>query len=175
MSRGLRLIPIILLVWVLIAFAWRLVQPPDQTIRSQLVNRQVPGFELPPALPGKPGLRSMDIATGEPRLLNIFASWCVPCIGEAPVLEELRGKGVKIDGIAVRDTPGAISAFLQRNGDPYDRIGSDRNSSVQLALGSAGVPETFIIDGNGVIRFQYVGPIGPANVPTILEELEKAR
>ena len=175
MSRGLRLIPIILLVWVLIAFAWRLIQPPDPTIRSQLVNRDVPQFVLPPVLPGKPGLKSTDLATGEPRLLNIFASWCVPCVAEAPVLEELRRKGVKIDGIAIRDTPGAVAAFLDRNGNPYDHIGSDRNSSVQLALGSVGVPETFIIDGKGVIRFQYVGPIGPANVPTILDELEKAR
>jgi cytochrome c biogenesis protein CcmG/thiol:disulfide interchange protein DsbE len=175
MSRGLRLIPIILLVWVLIAFAWRLIQPPDPTIRSQLVNRDVPQFVLPPVLPGKPGLKSTDLATGEPRLLNIFASWCVPCVAEAPVLEELRRKGVKIDGIAIRDTSGAVAAFLDRNGNPYDHIGSDRNSSVQLALGSVGVPETFIIDGKGVIRFQYVGPIGPANVPTILDELEKAR
>jgi cytochrome c biogenesis protein CcmG/thiol:disulfide interchange protein DsbE len=175
MSRGLRLIPIILLVWVLIAFAWRLIEPNDPTIRSQLVNREVPAFQLPPALPGTPGLKSTDFASGEPRLLNFFASWCVPCIAEAPVLEELRRKGVKIDGIAIRDTPGAVAAFLERNGNPYDRIGSDRNSRVQLALGSAGVPETFIIDGKGVIRFQYVGPIGPANVATILDELEKAR
>jgi cytochrome c biogenesis protein CcmG, thiol:disulfide interchange protein DsbE len=175
MSRGLRLLPIILLVWVLGTFAWRLVQPSDPNVHSQLVNREVPQFELPSALPGQPGLRSVDLATGEPRLLNLFASWCVPCVGEAPVLEELQRRGVKIDGIAIRDTPGAVAAFLERHGNPYTRIGSDRSSRVQLALGSAGVPETFVIDGKGVIRFQYIGPLERGNVADVLDQLRKAR
>lgn len=175
MSRGLRLIPIILLVWVLIAFAWRLIAPNDPAVRSQLVNRTVPQFELPPAVPTVPGLSSADLATGEPRLLNLFASWCVPCIAEAPVLEDLHRRGVKIDGIAIRDSAEGTSAFLARYGNPYGRIGTDPNSRVQLALGSAGVPETFVIDGKGVIRLQFVGPIGPADVPKVLSELEKVR
>lgn len=175
MSRGLRLIPIILLVWILIAFAWRLISPSDPTIRSQLVNREVPAFELPPAVEGIKGLHSTDLAAGEPRLLNLFASWCVPCIAEAPVLEELKAKGVKIDGIAIRDSSKGVASFLQRHGNPYARIGSDPNSRVQLALGSAGVPETFVIDGKGVIRLQFVGPIGPGDVPKVLAELEKVR
>jgi cytochrome c biogenesis protein CcmG/thiol:disulfide interchange protein DsbE len=91
------------------------------------------------------------------------------------VLEDLRRRGVKIEGIAIRDTPGGIAAFLDRYGNPYTRIGSDPTSRVQLALGSAGVPETFVIDGKGVIRLQYVGPIGPADVSKVLEELEKVR
>jgi len=175
MSRGLRLLPIIFIVWVLGTFAWRLVQPGDTTVRSQLVNRQIPEFQLPAALPGIPALNSTDLVTGKPRLLNLFASWCVPCIAEAPVLEELQRKGVQIDGIAIRDTPGAMAAFLERHGNPYQRIGSDRNSSVQLALGSAGVPETFIVDGKGVIRFQHIGPIRPEDVSDILAKLEHVR
>jgi len=175
MSRALRLLPIIFIVWVLGTFAWKLVQPSDPTVRSQLVNRAVPTFELPVAISGTPALRSADLATGKPRLLNLFASWCVPCISEAPVLEELQRKGVKIDGIAIRDTPDAMAAFLDRHGNPYTRIGSDRNSSVQLALGSAGVPETFVIDGKGVIRFQHIGPIKPEDVPGILQKLEQVR
>ena len=74
-------------------------------------------------------------------MVNVFASWCVPCIAEAPVLAELEARGVAIDGIAVRDKPEDVAAFLQRNGDPYDRIGADLQSNVQLALGSSGVPE----------------------------------
>lgn len=175
MSRALRLLPIIFVVWVLGTFAWKLVQPSDPTVRSQLVNRQVPAFELPAAVPGAAALRSTDLTTGEPRLLNLFASWCVPCIAEAPVLEELQAKGAKIDGIAIRDTPGAVAAFLDRHGNPYTRIGSDRNSSVQLALGSVGVPETFVIDGKGVIRFQHIGPIKPEDVPGIMARLEEVR
>ena len=175
MRRSLRLIPIILLVWILGTFAWRLIQPSDPTIRSQLVNRELPRFELPSPVTGKPGLRSADLATGEPRLLNLFASWCVPCIAEAPVLEELKRKGVKIDGVAIRDTPGGVAAFLERHGNPYNRIGNDPNSAVQFALGSAGVPETFVVDGEGVIRLQHIGPIEPGDVPKIISEMEKVR
>ena len=175
MSRGLRLLPIILLIWILGTFAWRLVQPDDPTIRSQLVNREVPQFTLPAVLPDTDGLNSADLATGKPRLLNLFASWCVPCIGEAPVLDELQKHGVKIDGIAIRDTNGAVEAFLKRHGNPYERIGSDPTSRVQLALGSAGVPETFIIDGRGVIRLQHVGPIEHDDIPRVLAALEQAR
>lgn len=175
MSRGLRIMPVLLLVGLLIGFTWNLVKPEDTAIRSQLVEREVPDFRLPAALPGKSGLASADLATGRPRLLNIFASWCVPCAAEAPVLNDLRGKGVAIDAIAVRDTPEAIAAFLARNGDPFQRIGADMNSNVQIALGSSGVPETFVIDGKGVIRHQYIGPISAANVPEVLKQLEESR
>jgi cytochrome c biogenesis protein CcmG/thiol:disulfide interchange protein DsbE len=175
MSRGLRLIPIILLVWLVIGLAWRLVKPADPAIPSQLVNRSVPTFELPAAIPAKPGLRSADLTGGQPRVVNIFASWCVPCVGEAPVLNELKRKGVKIEAIAVRDTPDAVTAFLASHGDPYERIGADANSQVQIAFGSSGVPETFVIDGRGVIRRQYIGPLTAANIPGVLEQLAEAR
>jgi len=175
MSRGLRLIPIILLISVVVGFAWRIVRPPDPAVPSQLISRPLPQFALPAALPAKPGLKSADLATGEPRLLNVFASWCVPCADEAEVLGELRQRGVKIDAIAIRDTPMAISAFLARHGDPYDRIGADARSSVQISLGSSGVPETFVIDGRGVMRHQYLGPLTQANIPGVLQQLDEAR
>jgi len=175
MSRGLRLIPIVLLVWLVIGLAWRLVKPADTAIPSQMVERPVPRFQLPAAIDGKPGLASADLATGQPRLLNIFASWCVPCVGEAPVLRELQRRGVAIDAIAVRDTPEALTAFLARYGDPYERIGADRQSTVQIALGSAGVPETFVVDGKGVIRRQYIGPLNASNIASVLRELEQVR
>ena len=175
MSRGLRLIPIVLLVWLVGGLAWRLIKPAEPAVPSQRVERQVPPFELAAAIPGREGLKSSELATGEPRLLNIFASWCVPCVGEAPVLSELRRKGVKIDAIAVRDTPDAIAAFLREHGDPYERLGADPNSNAQIALGSSGVPETFLIDGRGVIRRQYIGPLTAANVPGVLEQLERAK
>lgn len=175
MSKAFRLIPILLLVWLVIGFAWRLVEPSDPTVRSQLVNKDIPDFTLPAAVPGKPALDSASLKDGGPRLLNLFASWCVPCIAEAPVLEELARRGATIDGIAIRDRPAAIRAFLDRHGDPYRAIGSDENSAVQLSLGSVGVPETFVIDSTGTIRFQYVGPIQPGDVDKVLAELEKAR
>jgi len=164
---------------VLLAFvafvAWRLINPADTTIRSRLAGQPVPEFALPPALPGRATLASADLATGKPRLVNIFASWCVPCIAEAPVLGELERRGVAIDGIAIRDKPEDVADFLARNGDPYQRIGADMQSSVQMALGSSGVPESFVVDGRGIIRYQHVGPIMPQDVQTVLAELGKAR
>jgi len=175
MSRWLRLLPVVLLALVIAALVWRLALPEDTTIRSRLAGKPVPDFALPPAVPGKLGLASADLAKGGPRLLNVFASWCVPCIAEARVLDQIKGKGVAIDAIAIRDRPEDVAAFLAAHGDPFDRIGSDDNSRVQLALGSAGVPESFVVDGRGFIRYQHVGPIEPANVPTILAQLEQAR
>ena len=175
MSRGLRLIPIILLLWIVSGLAWRLIKPADPAVPSQLVHRPLPAFSMAAAVAGKAGLGSTDLAKGEPRLLNIFASWCVPCIGEAPVLMELKRRGVKIDAIAVRDTPEAIRVFLSEHGDPYERLGADPRSNTQMALGSSGVPETFIVDGKGVIRRQYIGPLTKANIPGVLEQLAQAR
>jgi cytochrome c biogenesis protein CcmG/thiol:disulfide interchange protein DsbE len=83
-SRWLRLLPIVLLALVLAALVWRLANPEDTTIRSRLAGKPVPQFTLPPAVPGKPGLASADLAKGQPRLLNVFASWCVPCAAKAP-------------------------------------------------------------------------------------------
>ena len=140
-----------------------------------MVERTVPTFALAAAVPGKAGLRSADLAGGKPHLLNLFASWCVPCVGEAPVLADLKRRGVEIDAIAIRDTPEAIAGFLNANGDPYARIGSDPRSEVQIALGSSGVPETIVIDGRGVIRRQYIGPLTGANVPGVIRELEQLR
>ena len=74
-------------------------------------------------------------------------------------MQQLKASGVPIEGIAVRDTPEDVADFLARNGDPYERIGSDPQSEVQIALGSSGVPESFVVDGKGVIRYQHIGPI----------------
>ena len=175
MKSKLRFLPLALLIAFVGFVAWRLANPADSTVRSRLAGKPVPAFALPPALPGRAGLSSVDLATGQPRLVNFFASWCVPCIAEAPVLDELKDRGVAIDGIAIRDRPEDVAAFLQRHGDPYDRIGADMQSSVQLALGSSGVPESFVVDGRGTIRYQHIGAIMPQDVPKILAELEKAR
>jgi len=175
MSQPWRFLPIALLLGLVATLGLRLMRPADPAIPSQMVNRSIPTIDLPPAIAGKPGLKSSDLVTGRPRLLNVFASWCVPCADEAPVLAQLKRRGVMIDAIAVRDTPGATSAFLERWGDPYERLGADPRSNAQMALGSAGVPETFVIDGNGVIRHQYVGPLSEANIPGILKQLKDAQ
>lgn len=175
MSRALRFAPLVILVVIIIALVWRLATPVDTNVSSKLAGKPLPTFSLPAALPSKPALSSAELATGQPRIVNIFASWCVPCIGEVKVLQELKRRGVPIDGIAVRDTPQELADFLARNGDPYERIGSDDQSRVQIALGSSGVPESFIVDGKGVIRYQHIGAIEPTDVPRIMAKLEQAR
>jgi cytochrome c biogenesis protein CcmG/thiol:disulfide interchange protein DsbE len=175
MSRAVRFAPLALLLVVVVALVWRLATPEDTTVPSKLEGKPVPAFNLPAALPSKPGLAATDLATGQPRLVNIFASWCVPCITEVKVLQDLEGRGVVIDGIAVRDRSEDVAAFLARNGDPYQRIGSDTQSQLQIALGSSGAPESFIIDGKGIVRYQHIGPIERSDVPMILQKLEEAR
>ena len=175
MSRALRFAPLAVGLLLLSVLVWRLAIPRDDKIHSRLVGQPVPSFALPPAAPGKPPLRSADLAGGQAKLLNIFASWCVPCIAEAPILAQLHGAGVPIDGIAIRDRPEDVAAFLEQHGDPFGRIGGDIGSKVQIALGSSGVPESFIVDGAGIIRYHHIGPIAAADIPMILGEVEKAR
>lgn len=153
---------------ILALFAVReLRKPADRTVYSAMVGKPLPDFRLDPIVPGKPGLASDDLRGGGPRLLNIFASWCVPCIAEAPNLMRLKAMGVPIDAVAIRDTGPAIATFLRRHGDPYARIGDDRDSRVQLSLGSSGVPETFVIDGRGIVVKQHVGDIRDEDVAAL--------
>jgi cytochrome c biogenesis protein CcmG/thiol:disulfide interchange protein DsbE len=177
-KRTIRLIlwaPLVLFLVFVGLFASGLIRPSSSTIRSRLVGKPLPEFALPAALPGRSSVAHATFTGGKPRLLNIFASWCVPCAAEAPQLEQLRNAGVEIDAIAIRDRSEDIAGFLRRWGDPYAAIGSDVDSSVQLALGSSGVPETFVIDGKGIIRHQHIGDIRPEDVPAILSALQDAQ
>lgn len=175
--RGLRYF-----LWGLVAisaglfglFAYQLSQPKDEFVESAMVGQPVPAFDLPPAVENRPGLSFADLADGQPKLLNIFASWCVPCRAEAPQLEELQRSGAEIVGVAIRDRPEDVAAFLQTYGNPFTRIGADDISEVQLAIGSSGVPETFVIDGKGRITYQHIGDIRDDDVPNLLAELREA-
>ncbi len=169
-------------LWVLVGlaaglfglFAYQLSQPKDEFVESAMLGRPIPAFDLPAAVPDRPGLSSRDFADGQPKLLNVFASWCVPCAAEAPNLARLEAGGANIVAVAIRDRPEDVAAFLQAYGNPFSRIGKDDISAVQLSLGSSGVPETFVVDGKGRITYQHIGDIRPEQVPTILEELRKA-
>ncbi|MCW6531804.1 MULTISPECIES: DsbE family thiol:disulfide interchange protein [Sphingomonas] len=175
MRRWLLWLPLLALLVVLGFAARELMKPADRTVYSAMVGQPVPDFALPPLVPGKPGVAAAEFRAGQPRLINIFASWCIPCIAEAPQLMRLKEMGVPIEGIAIRDTPSAVTAFLARNGDPYRAIGDDKVSRVQLSLGSSGVPETFIIDGQGKIVKQHVGDIRADEVDAIYQAWRAAR
>lgn len=168
-------VPLAIFLVFLVTVASGLYSPSDRKIPSRLVGKPIPEFALSAAMPQKPGLKSAYFKGGEPRLLNVFASWCVPCIAEAPQLLELARQGIPIDAVALRDRPQDVANFLRRWGDPYQRIGLDMDSRVQLALGSSGVPETFLIDGEGVIRYQHIGDIKPENIPDIIRAYEAAK
>ena len=153
---------------------WGLVRPADREVASAFIGKPLPQFNLEPAADGRPGLSTADFATGKPKLLNVFASWCVPCAIESPQLAALAESGVEIDGVAIRDRKDDVERFLATNGNPFTRIGKDDLSEVQLGIGSSGVPETFVIDGKGVIRYQHIGEIRAEDMDLILRKLQEA-
>ncbi len=168
-------IPLAIFLFILGLGGYMLTQPKTETIPSAMIAKPLPDFELPPATVGVEGATREDFVGGEPKLLNIWASWCIPCIAEAPQLEALKEEGVEIIGIAIRDTPEDVTRFLERHGNPYTRIGADEISALMLEIGASGVPETYVIDGQGNIRYQHIGDIREEHVPLLLEKLEEAR
>ena len=179
MKRLILWVPLIVVMIILAVFASALFFGPtdssEKAVRSAMVGQPVPDFDLAPAIPGRPGLSSASLRQGQPHLVNVFASWCIPCRAEAAQLAELSRRGVPIDAIAVRDRTEDLTQFLATYGDPFRAIGADLDRRVQLDIGSAGVPETFIVDGHGVIRHQHIGAITEEDIPTILAAYEAAR
>ena len=174
MKRAIYLVPLALFLFFAGLAGYMLTQPKDEQIPSQMVEAPLPEFTLEPALAGMPGVARADFVGGEPRLLNIWASWCLPCIAEAPHLERLREEGVEIIGVAIRDKREDVDEFLATHGNPDTRIGADDISAVQLEIGSSGVPETFVIDGEGNIVHQHIGDVSARDVPRLLEFLKDA-
>ncbi len=169
MRRLLFLTPVVLIVALLGVFFFGLRRDPT-LLPSTLIGKPVPTFSLAPVRAGDAGLASGDLR-GRPRLLNAFASWCVSCRTEHPVLLALKAKGVPIDGLDWKDTPAAGGAYLDREGNPYARVGSDPTGRAGIDLGVAAVPETFVVDGAGIVRYKHVGPISPDDWNNTLEPL----
>jgi cytochrome c biogenesis protein CcmG/thiol:disulfide interchange protein DsbE len=153
----LALLPLIVFAGLGAAFYWGLFNNDDR-LPSTLIGRPVPDFNLPPIDGRGDGLATSDLAGGV-SIVNVWASWCVPCRVEMPLLVDLAETGtVPIYGINHRDPPEAALAFLRELGDPYTRIGADRNGRVSIDWGVYGLPETFVIDGDGRIAYKHVGP-----------------
>jgi cytochrome c biogenesis protein CcmG/thiol:disulfide interchange protein DsbE len=132
------------------------------TIPSAMIGKEAPNFALPPLLDNEPGLSSADLRAGKPVLVNVFASWCVPCREEQPMLTDFARKGgVPIYGLNYKDRPEAARAFLTELGNPFARIGADRSGRVAIDWGVYGVPETYVVDGKGRIVLKHVGPLTP--------------
>jgi cytochrome c biogenesis protein CcmG/thiol:disulfide interchange protein DsbE len=167
-------LPALLFAGLVALVGYNLRNPAEREVRSAMIGKPLPEFALQAATEGQTGVAKADLANGKVHLLNIFASWCVPCAVEAPQLVALRQHGVDVVGIAIKDRPEDLKAFLGRNDNPYSRIGADNLSAIQFALGSSGVPESFVIDGEGVIRYQHIGEIRPEQVAMILDKVREA-
>ena len=174
MNRLIFLAPAALFMLVLLVFAFGLGRDPT-ILPSTLINKPLPVFNLSAVRADGGGLRSGDLV-GEPRILNVFASWCVSCRIEHPVLLKLKAMGVPIDGLDWKDEPRNGANYLVTQGDPYRRVGNDRSGRAGIDLGVAGVPETFIVDRRGVVRYKQVGPMSPEDwSQTIGPLMEKLR
>ncbi|KKB78880.1 hypothetical protein VW35_10390 [Devosia soli] len=176
MKKLLFAVPLLLLVGLVSIFALTINRDPS-LVRSVLIDKPAPQFSMAPVegldLPG------FDTAAlkGAPTVVNVFASWCIPCRDEHPLLEALKAEtGVRLFGINHSDAPENARAFLAELGNPYDAIGADRDRRVSIDWGVYGVPETFIVDARGTIVFKHVGPLTAEAIrDEVLPALEKAR
>lgn len=162
-ARPLFLIPILCFVGLFLIFGLGLTKNPE-LLPSALIDKPAPNFDLPPLLPDRPGLAQADLR-GKPVLVNFFASWCAPCREEAPVLAGLAASGdVAIYGIDYKDSPAAARKFLQVLGNPYQRVAVDATGHTAIDFGLYGVPETYIVDARGAIRYRLAGALTPENL-----------
>lgn len=163
MTRLLFALPLALFAAIAVYLTLGLDLDPRK-IPSVLIDRPAPQFSLP-GLPGLGDGLATDHLTGQPQLVNVFASWCGPCRIEHPVLMRLSQEaGIPVLGINYKDKPDDALAFLNETGNPYMRIGADRDGRVGIEWGVYGVPETFVIDATGRIRYKHVGPILPGDM-----------
>ena len=162
MRRLLFLLPFVVFVALAGVFMLQLRAGRDAAILpSVMIDQPAPEFALPAvAEVDMPGFTTADLR-GQVSIVNIFASWCIPCLAEHPLITRLAEDGFTVYGINHRDTDTAAARWLKRHGNPYTAVGADRNARVSLDWGVTGVPETFIIDADGSIRFKHAGPITP--------------
>ena len=171
MRQVLFMAPLALFVAGAIWVAVPLIRGDDPSVLpSSLIDQPVPQFTLPP-LPGRDdGLATADLG-GEVTLVNVFASWCVPCLAEHPIISRLAEDGVPVMGLNYRDDPADALAWLDTHGDPYRQIGADTEGRTAIDWGVYGVPETFVVDAQGRIRYRHAGPITPALLNDTLRPL----
>jgi cytochrome c biogenesis protein CcmG, thiol:disulfide interchange protein DsbE len=160
------LIPLILFTALALLFWYGLQTGDPSRLPSALIGKPVPEFTLPP-LDGLnaggsqvPGFTNADLAQGEPTIVNVWASWCVPCHEEHPLLTKLAERsGLSLFGINYKDNEDSARRFLGRYGNPFTRVGVDRTGRAAIDWGVYGVPETYVIAGDGTIAYRHVGPL----------------
>jgi cytochrome c biogenesis protein CcmG/thiol:disulfide interchange protein DsbE len=158
----LALLPIGVFLLLAALFYRGLAGDPSE-IPSVLINKPVPQFVLPPVEGlAVPGFASGDLAKGEITLVNVWGSWCVPCRNEHPLLLELAQRSdIRVYGINYKDEPENARRFLGSLGNPFAAVGADQTGRVAIDWGVYGVPETFVVDGKGIIRLKWIGELTP--------------
>lgn len=169
--------PLVVFLGLAALFLVRLDQGGDPSaVPSVLIGKPAPPTALPP-IPGvdRPGLASADFATGRPVLVNVWASWCGPCREEHPLLLALAADPrLSIVGINYKDQADTARDFLLKLGNPYSRIGADQKGRTAIDWGVYGVPESFLLDGKGVIRMKFIGPLTEESIAQrLMPELER--
>ena len=175
-------LPLLIFIGVVGLLLARLFAGDPSRLPSALLDKSVPKFDLPALLTTAPGLSDKDLRQGHVTVLNIFASWCGPCHEENPQLvalaqdKRLAAEGVKLVGIAYKDLPDDTRRYLGQEGNPYAAIGVDASGRTGIDFGVSGVPETYIVKGDGTIAFKFVGPIDEDTLrDAIWPQIEAAR
>jgi cytochrome c biogenesis protein CcmG/thiol:disulfide interchange protein DsbE len=152
------ILPVVAFAALAVLFYGNLHETKSSALPSPLLGKPAPRLALPPL--DAAGIGPGDFARkGQVTVVNLFASWCVPCREEAPQLAQLaRARGVHLVGIAYKDAPDAARAFLAETGNPYTAIGLDRDGKAGIEWGISGVPETFVVDRYGIVRARF-GPL----------------
>jgi len=170
MSRWLSLAPLLLLLGLAAYFAIGL-STDTRTIQSVLIDKPLPAFDLPRFGAAGEVVTSDDLK-GRVSLLNVFASWCIACRAEHPVLLKVtKEQRVPVYGLAWKDKPDELRDWLAELGDPYTAIADDATGRTAIDLGVTGAPETYVVDKAGRIRFKFVGPIDEHAWQTTIEPL----
>ena len=174
--RALLLVPVLAFLGLAVFLGIGLNRDPS-LLPSALIGKPIPAFSLPPVKGHTLSLSTTDLK-GQVSLVNVFASWCVACREEHPLLIRMMEQGfVPIHGLNYKDKPAEAAAWLDGMGDPYTRIGADVDGRVAIDWGVYGVPETYVVDREGRIAFKQIGPITPEilreKILPIIEDLRR--
>jgi cytochrome c biogenesis protein CcmG/thiol:disulfide interchange protein DsbE len=175
--------PVLIFAALVALFAFALTTGDPSRLPSALIGKPAPATEFP-SLQGftdagrpVPGFKSTDLAQGRVSVVNFWASWCVPCADEHPLLIELKERtGVALYGVNYKDQPAAARRFLGRYGNPFAAVGTDETGRGAIEWGVYGMPETFVVNGKGEIVYKHVGPISPDSLASkLVPAIEGAR